>query len=69
MMTRGMKDVIVTKIHLTGIFNMPLTYISCFLLIEKRFKVLDVSNLTYLTKNNKMFLMFPVVVTDGWCEL
>ena len=36
MMTRGMKDVIVTKIHLTGIFNMPLTYISCFFADRKK---------------------------------
>ena len=36
MMTRGMKDVIATKIHLTGIFNMPLTYISFFCTVKVR---------------------------------
>ena len=35
-MTRAMKDVIVTKNHLTGIFNMPLTYISCFFADRKK---------------------------------
>ena len=67
MMTRGMKDVIVTKIHLTGIFNMPLTYFMLFV-GRKKLKVLVVRCVTYKTKNNKMFLMFPVVA-NGWCEL
>ena len=67
MMTGYMKALIVTKNHLTGIFNMSLTYFMLFV-GRKKLKVLVVRYVTCKTKNNKMFLMFPVVA-NGWCEL